>query len=170
MQQSPITYSFMARYLHWINAILLIVTFALHEIMEDNPTLLRLHIVLGTVALVSTVLQGIWYWVGKKPADLPDLAPWRELAIKWNHRLIMVAALLASATGLGLTLGNGLGLIPALADLQKIPHNIFHEPHEITSNLLLLLFLMHVVGVLWYQFTKGNTLGRMAPMIFGKKG
>ena len=169
MQQSQITYSFMARYLHWINALLLIVTWGLHDVMEDNPFLLRVHILVGTLALVSTILQVLWYLFDKKPAKLPDLAPWRKLAIEWNHRLILIAAFLASATGLGITLGSGMGLLPSLADMGKVQKNIFYEPHEILSNALLLLFLMHVAGVLWYQFAKGNSLGRMAPRIFGRK-
>lgn len=168
MEQTRTTYSFFARQLHWINAILLIVTWGLHDVMEGNDALLRLHILIGTVALVTTVLQFVWYLVDKKPAELADLTPWRKLAIHWNHRLIMLAAFLASATGLGLTLGSGLGLLPSIAEMDNIRRNIFHEPHEIASNGLLLLFLMHVVGVLSYHFTKGNTLGRMAPLLFGR--
>lgn len=169
MPQTVTTYSFFARYVHWINALLLIITFALHDVMEDNPFLLRLHILIGTLALVTTVLQGLWYLFDKKPDELPDLTPLRKLAITWNHRLIIIAAALASVTGLGITLGSGMGLLPSLADMDMVQRNIFHEPHEILSNALILLFLMHVAGVLFYQFTKGHTLGRMAPAIFNRK-
>ncbi len=164
------TYSAVARYLHWINAALLIVTWLLHEVMEDNPSLLRLHIMFGTVALVVTAIQIVWYLVDTPPAQLPDMSPWRMAVFKWNHRLILLAALLTTATGLGITLNNGLGLFPSASSLDNLREVFFNEPHELLSTLLLLLFLAHVVGVLSYQFTKGNSLGRMAPLFFAGRG
>lgn len=169
MESSRTTYGVAARYLHWINAILLLGAFALHDFMEGNATLLWLHVVLGTAAFVVTAAQAVWYVVDTPPAELPGLAPWRKLAFTWNHRLILLAAFLACATGLGITLSSGVGLLPTVADLSTVRGGFFEEPHEITSQAMMLLFVMHFVGVLFYQFTKGNTLGRMAPLIFGRK-
>ena len=173
MTPQPTTYHVVARYAHWTNALLLIVAWGLHDLMADNPTLLWLHIVLGTLALITSVLQLLWYAFTAAPPKLPNMDEWRTAATRWNHRLIMLFALLAIGTGLGLTLSSGLGLLPTVADLSNLNDSafgatIFHEPHEILSMGLMLLFLMHLAGVVSYQLMKGNTLARMAPRIFGR--
>lgn len=101
------------------------------------------------MALGFTIAQLVWHFSDRSPDALPGLSPLRKAAIHWNHILIMFTALFAGVTGV---------ILWQLDMIEGI--------HELMSNALVLLFLMHVAGVLFYQFTKGNTLGRMGLDVF----
>lgn len=144
MKNSKQTYGSIARILHGVNAILIILVWLSHDLDGGGQLFYATHILLGLVALGFTIAQLIWYFVDRSPDALPELSPLRKMAIHWNHILIMVTATFAGVSGV------------VLWQLDRI-----EGIHELMSNALVLLFLMHVAGVLFYQFTKGNTLGRM---------
>ena len=146
------SYGYFARLLHWINAILLIVVWLSHNLDDDGVLFYWFHIVAGLAALGFTTFQIIWHFIDKSPDPLPDLPTWRKVAIDWNHWLILITAFLGSASGV---------ILWQTDQLEDI--------HELLAVVLLLLFLMHVGGALLYQFTKGDTLGRMGIKFFSKR-
>ena len=151
MKNTMTTYGTIARLLHWLNALLIILVWATGD-LDDSPLFDALHIWPGVAALIFTVAQIGWHFGDRTPDSLPGLATWRKQAIHWNHWLIMLIALLASASGVGAWLGGDL----------------FEEMHEFMALPLILLFLMHVAGVFLYQFTKGDSLGRMGVKFFSR--
>ena len=144
MNNTRFSYGNAARYIHALNAILLIITWASHDLEGEGQLFFILHIVTGLAALGFTILQLIWHYAAKSPDPLPDLSAFRKAAIHWNHILIMFTALAGGVTGV---------ILWQLDNLEGL--------HDLSSNVLIVLFLMHVAGVLFYQFTKGNTLARM---------
>ncbi|MFT5195544.1 MAG: cytochrome b561 [Cellvibrionaceae bacterium] len=153
MKASSGTYSLLARLVHWTNALLIIFLYFSGEAAEHGGGLgYQAHVVLGLVCLALTLVQIGLYLFGPKPAALEGLSWFRKQAIHWNHRLILLATFIATASGAFILLGS----------------DRFEELHESASLPIIVLLLMHVAGVMVYQFTKGNSLGRMAPMIFGR--
>ncbi len=155
MKTQSTTYNLIPRLLHWINALLILILLLSAEAAEGRGLGYQFHIVLGSLSLIFTIAQIGWYLFGPKPTALQGLSPLRKIAFDWNHHLILLAALFATVTGAIIVWGGG----GALGDL-----------HEAASASIVILLLMHVAGVLYYQFFKGNTLGRMAPTLFGRIG
>ncbi len=151
MKNSATTYGYIAWLLHWVNAILLIGVWLTSNLDDDSPLFYWGHIIAGLAALAFTIAQIIWHFADKTPDPLPDLPAWRKLAIHLNHWLIMLTALLGSSTGV---------LLWRMDRLEDI--------HELLSWALVLLFLMHIGGVLLYQFIKGDTLSRMGINFFSR--
>lgn len=169
MKSDSVNYGKLARFLHWTSATLIIVLWIMGKVMTNGEIaqLYKLHVTIGLVVLVLTVVRVVWFFMDNRPADLP-MPGWRKQAFTWNHRLLMLVTLLLVASGVGMLLLSGIGLSPA----NVAPDLIKDVPpvgvHSVGSLLMLLLFLMHVGGVLHYQFTEGNTLGRMGINLFKK--
>lgn len=151
MKNSAITYGKVARLLHWVNAILLVVVWLASDSDDDSLIFYWGHIMAGLAALAFSSIQIVWHFADKTPDPLPDLPNWRKKAIDWNHWLIMLMAFLGTTTGVILWQTDRL-----------------EDFHELLSSALVLLFLIHVGGVLLYQFTKGDTLGRMGIKFFSR--
>ncbi len=151
MRNSTLSYGYIARILHWANAILLIVVWLTSNFDEDSALFYWGHIMVGLAAMAFTVIQITWHFADKTPDPLPGLLEWRKTAIKWNHWLIMLAALLVTSSGV------------LLWQTDR-----FEDFHELLSSASVLLFLLHLAGVFLYQFTIGNTLKRMGINLFDR--
>ncbi len=145
MMNSANKYGLISRALHWTNAFLLIVVYIVSDFDDDSALFYWGHILAGLGALGFTIAHLVWHFVDKRLDELPGLPKWRKLAIDLNHWLIMLTALLGSSTGIILWRTDRL-----------------EDFHEFLSVVLILLFIMHVGGALLYQFTKGDSLSRMA--------
>ncbi|MCP4418920.1 MAG: hypothetical protein GY805_20070 [Chloroflexi bacterium] len=169
MKSTSTNYGTLARLLHWTSAILIIVLWIMGKIMTNGEVaqLYKLHVTIGLIVLVLTVVRIVWIFMDSRPDDL-TLAGWRKLAFTWNHRLILLISLLLGVSGVSILLLSGLGLSPAnvAPDLIKDVPPVF--VHNLGSLLMLLLFVMHVAGILHYQFKEGDTLGRMGLKLFQK--
>ena len=79
-----------------------------------------------------------------------------------NHYGLYLALLLLSATGIGMLIAAGSVPLPG----QTYKPDLYGETgpaelHEAPAIILMILFVMHVVGVVFYQFTQGRTMRRM---------
>jgi cytochrome b561 len=144
MKNSANTYGKISRFLHWGNAVLLLIVWIASEFDDDGILFYWSHMQLGIAAFFLTLVQILWNFIDKTPKELPEMPKWRRIAIDWNHKLILLVALLGSGTGFF---------------LWKTDQ--FEDMHEIFGTALVFLFIMHVAGTFLYQFTKGNTLARM---------
>lgn len=152
---------------HWGSALFIIGLAAFGTIMvrldPSSPlktTMYRSHALLGMVILLVTSARIIWLFVGKRPSEL-EMPGWEKLAFSWNHRLLYVIILVLAFSGIGMLLQSGVSLPPTgltPADIQDVSAR---QGHDLFSKLFIALFLMHLGGVFYYQFTKGDTLGRM---------
>ncbi len=167
MKGNSENYGTLARLLHWTSATLIIVLWIMGKVMTngENGQLYKVHVTIGLIVLVLTVVRLVWMFKDAHPTDLPMLS-WRLQAFKWNHRLMLLVILLLLFSGVGMLLLSGLGLSPAnvAPDLIEDVPPVF--AHRIGSLFMALLFLMHVGGVFHYQFTEGNTLSRMGLNLF----
>lgn len=171
----PETYGRVTQIIHWLSALLIIGLLIFGTVMTrlgDGATktqMYQTHVLIGLTVLVLTAVRLIWRLVEPWPTDPPGLSTNRARAFKWNHILLYVFLIPLLFSGVGMLLLSNLGLSPGNVmpeAIKDVPPRTFHD---IGSKLVLLLFLMHVVGVLQYQFTKGDTLGRMGLPWFKKK-
>ncbi len=162
MKSNSTAYGKVARLLHWISALLIIVLWIMGKVMTNSEvaSLYKTHVALGLLVLVLTAVRIVWFFVDNHPTDLPMLG-WQKQAFVWNHRLILLVTILLVSSGVGILLLSEIGLSPANVTPDLIQDVPPLGVHHFSSLLMALLFLMHVGGVLRYQFTKGDTLGRM---------
>lgn len=167
MQSQLTSYNRTSQIFHWVSALLIISLAVAGTIMvrlDDGvalkTTMYRTHTAVGSMVLLLTLGRIGWLFVGKRPSP-PDMPRWEKLAFLWNHRLLYVIILALASTGIGMLLLSGVSL-PAVdlnpADIQDVAPR---QGHSLFAKVFMALFVMHMGGVFYYQFTKGDTLGRM---------
>jgi cytochrome b561 len=172
-----LSYSGLAKLLHWLVAILIFIALPLGVYMHDlplSPTKLQLisyHKWLGIVILLLVVVRIIWR-ATHTPPPLPDGFPrWQQLASHATHHflyLLMFAVplsgwLMSSAKGFQTVLF-GILPLPNLVNADKALGNLLGEVHEGLNVMLLLLVLLHLAAVIKHQFIdKDSILKRMLP-------
>ena len=166
MKDQPTNYSRPAKLFHWLSAILIIVIWVLGAVMTklgDTPLqtqLYRTHIGIGLIILLITIVRIVWLFIDVHPKPLP-MASWRRVAFVWNHRLLYIVIVLQLVSGVAMLLLSDLSIIPNLITPDLIQDVPPRNAHHLLAKVFLLLFVMHVVGVLSYQFKAGQTLARM---------
>jgi cytochrome b561 len=166
LRNSEHRYGRAAQAFHWLSALLILVMWPLGIVMtriadDAAARLYPVHVGLGIVVLILTILRLIWLFVDKRPATPDDIPEWRRRAFVWNHRLLYIGLLILTISGISMLLTSGLGLSPAAVTPEAIVDSRPQQSHALLSKLFIALLIMHLGGVLSYQFTKGNTLARM---------
>lgn len=165
--EKPTTYGKMTQILHWITALLifvaLIVGFVMTHFMSDEGfnQLVNGHVLGGWTILVLMVLRLFARWRQPAPDTPEGLSGARAQLFKWNHILLYVFLFLMLSSGLGILGLSGLSLFPGgitVDGIKKVPPI---AAHDLFSKIVFVLIVMHIGGVLNYQFTKGDVLARM---------
>ena len=166
MKSQPSIYSRAAQFFHWFSAILIIGIWILGAVMSKlsegslQTLLYRTHVGIGIIILVITIARLIWLYFDTHPTPLP-MASWRRVVFVWNHRLLYIVIVLQLISGVAMLLLSGINVLPGALTPDLIQDVPPREAHHILAKVFLILFLMHVAGVLSYQFKKGATLRRM---------
>lgn len=148
---------------HWASALIIILMWPAAKFLmdEDNSLALGIHMWLGMIVFVLTVLRVVHHLRTPQP-KAPPMPTWERLLFVANHYLLYLALLAASGSGIGAMLASGQFPIPRRGlDREAIGDTTAGEFHETPANLLMLLFLMHIAGVIYYQLMHGRTLRRM---------
>jgi cytochrome b561 len=121
----------------------------------------QMHVTIGLIVLVLTVARVLWIFVDVRPESPPELAGVQKTAFVWNHNLLYVVVLIMVLSGVGMLLLSGLGLSPANVTPAGIQDITPRTVHDIVSKVFILLFVIHLGGVIMYQVGEGDTFGRM---------
>jgi cytochrome b561 len=156
-----------AQIFHWLSA-LLIVGLALGgtimtRLPADAPLKANMyqgHVAVGLLVLLLTAGRIVWLFVGQRPSP-PPMPGWEKIAFVWNHRLLYLVIVATLSTGVGMLLLSEVGLSPAAVAPELIMDVLPRAGHSLFSKLFMFLFVMHLGGVFFYQFKRGDTLGRM---------
>ncbi len=164
-----------SRLFHWITAVLIIWAFYLGWTMtelEVSPEMFaryNFHKSLGLTVLALAILRLVWRLANNNPL-LPEGMTGIEKTLAhithWGlYAIILIMPfsgwLLTSAGGVPVNYF-GLGSVPLLMDKNDGLAEIFERVHETLSNLLIVLFVLHVLGALKHHFiNKDDTLRRM---------
>lgn len=145
---------------HWVSAALILMLWPIGKIMAaasgpPSSTLYAIHVGLGLTVSAVTVGRVVWILRGQRPAAL-DMPRWERILFAANHYLLYGLLLALSLSGIAMLLA--AGSFDAIA-LRK--NDGPRDQHELASTVFLLMFVMHVAGVVYYQVKKGKTLRRM---------
>lgn len=156
--------------LHWISALLILTLipmgFWMQSVAEaDKLAIYRMHAVLGIMVLLLTLVRLANRWFEPSPAPPPGLTGGKLLAFKGVHVLLYLALLVLTISGIGLNLTSGLSDIlfggapgPIPDDFSQFTPRIVHG---LMARIYIGLLIAHIGGVITYQMSEGDTLGRM---------
>ncbi|NJN94100.1 MAG: hypothetical protein HC875_08400 [Anaerolineales bacterium] len=176
MKDAISSYSKTVQGFHWLSTLLILILLPMGLVMTriadgaTKTTLYRIHIVMGLLILVITVFRVIWRFKDRAPDALAGLSALHQLGLKAVHLLLYILLFVLIVSGIGMIALSGLGWslanVTPEAILKDIPP-VF--THGITSRLYILLVIIHLVGVLIYQFKKSNVMARMGVSWFPGK-
>ncbi|MEZ5649758.1 MAG: cytochrome b [Burkholderiaceae bacterium] len=168
-------YSFVARGLHWLMAVLILGLFVLGVTMHElpfSPRKLQLyswHKWAGVTVFVLVWLRLAWR-ITHPPPPLPEsMSPRARFlahAGHWSLYALMVVIplsgwLMSSAKGVQ-TVWFGVVPLPDLLAKSKPAGDLLEEVHERLNQLFMLAVLGHFVAALWHQFViKDDLMRRM---------
>jgi len=159
MSTTASSYTRAAIRFHWASAAAIMLMWPIGKIMvgtkPPSQFLYSVHVGLGLVVAVVTVARAISLWRGPRPDEL-EMPRWEKTLFVANHYALYGLLVILSLTGIVMLVSAGSFDAVALrkGDGPK-------EQHEIASLVFLLMFVIHVAGVVYYQVTKGKTLRRM---------
>ncbi len=145
---------------HWASAAAILLLWPIGKIMaqsdgEPSATLYAVHVVLGLVIAIVTVVRVVWVLRRERPEQL-EMSTWERVLYVGNHYALYILLLALSASGIAMLLAAGSFDAVALAKNDGP-----RDQHEAASTLFLLMFVMHVAGAVSYQVRNGKTLRRM---------
>jgi cytochrome b561 len=168
VKSSETTYGRVAVTIHWLTALAIFgmlftgLTIANMSVDADKVTLLRGHIIMGTLVGVLTVLRIVWWqFFDRRPKDVAGITPAQARAAHLVHFALYLVILIMVASGIGTVALSGIGNqlfggaplpLPSLDALPPL------SAHWIVSRLLLALLVAHIGAALWHQFVKRDQL------------
>jgi len=167
-------YGRVAQLFHWLSMLLIVGLAIGGTIMTrldggaQQSQMYQLHVNVGLVVLLLTGARVIWIFVDKRPDALADMKAAQKTAFAVNHLLLYLVIILMVVSGVSMLLLSGVGLSPAgvtPAGIENVPPRAVHD---VVSKLFMLLFFMHLAGVIMYQVREGDTFGRMGIPWFSK--
>lgn len=175
-KSTPERYGAIAIAIHW-TAALLIVALIVSGLRAANAvdtltkiSFLRAHAVMGLAVAVLTLARIAWWWFAdRKPEPVAGIPPLQERAARIVQTLFYVVLLGMAASGTGMLVLSGSGLVlfgateGPLADFWNYPPRV---PHRIGFVLLLALFVLHLGGALYHQFIRRDRI--LARMGWGR--
>ena len=167
MKGTSTHYGRLAQALHWISALVILLLFPIGYFMANvadeasKPSLYQLHVALGLLILILTIVRIVWHFMDQVPEPPTGLSENNLRAYRWIHNLLYFFILLLSSSGISMLLFSNAGLLPGTVDPQAIGDVPPRIAHNILSKIFIILFVAHVAGVIRYQMTKGNVLARM---------
>lgn len=165
---SPTAYPRARQILHWSSALLILTMPASGTIMArtaDDGLRLSLyqgHVLVGW-AIVVLMLVRIFLRIRQPIAQPPGLAPWNRALLGGVHWAITLVPLALALSGSAAILQNDIG--PLLQAGTPPPASLAvtqaRDAHQLGAYALLALLGVHVAGVVRFQLTRGDALGRM---------
>lgn len=170
-------YTGMAKVLHWLILLLLVVQFiiawTMPHIGRNTPvtTLISLHFTIGVVILAVAVVRLAWRLTHAEPAPEEDLPPWQVQSARVVHWLLYLLLLLLPILGwINASWRNmpivmfGLEL-PKLVATRAPGWGWTGDVHTLLANYAMLILVgLHVAAALYHYFIRRDgVLQRMLP-------
>ncbi len=128
--------------------------------------ILQFHVPMGMAVAILTLARIVWWWrFDTKPTAHEHGPRWRTLSARAVHVLFYIIILGMAASGIGMLVLSGAGLILFGGAQGVLPD--FHAylprvPHGIGARVLLFLFIIHAGAAFYHHFIKRDaTLKRM---------
>jgi cytochrome b561 len=167
-------YDGVAKTLHWIVALLMLVMLTFGWTLEDMPLeekvqTLVIHSSLGLSVFILMFIRLYWRSNHTPPA-LPEGMPgWQVAASKFSHHGLYFFTILQPIFGVGQSMFadyevTPFGLLSVHAGANESLYQIFHVLHGLNGRILVALVLLHLGAALYHHFVqKDSVLKRMLP-------
>jgi len=175
MSQQPTKYDTGTQLFHGVSAALIIVMLPLGFLMQKGSgtaklVLYRAHVSMGLVVLLFTLARIVWRMRHVSPEPLTLSRP-HHLGMEGIHVLLYAVLLILAASGVAMlalstlpeVLKGAVTVFPNLSDLAP------RKVHGAGARIYIALLVAHVGGVVQYQLTKGDTLGRIGLKLLGQR-
>jgi len=171
-------YTIPAIVLHWLIAILIVLTFAIGLSMVDIPGFtpeklkyFSWHKWLGVTVLGLACLRLLWRLTHAAPPYPPSMPLWQQKAAGGLHALLYLLIFAVPLSGYFYSLAAGvpvvyLGIIPLPVLIEKNAEwkPILKQLHYTLNMILLTGFCLHVLAALKHQFIdRDGVFKRMLP-------
>lgn len=175
IRNSNLSYGFVAKFLHWIIAFLVLFMLILGFLLDSLSHGLRadffydLHKSIGLSVLILMVIRLFWRMMNKVP-ELPFTTPgWEKLLSKTTHILFYLALILMPLDGwiMSVTSGYapsyfGLFTLNLPIEKNKALADFMTQVHQFLAWTLIVLITVHILAALkHYLFNKDTILQRM---------
>ncbi len=175
IRNTPEKYGIVAKSLHWVVGILIILAWIVGDYAMDLPKgdpsihpLLDLHKSVGMVILMLVIIRLSWRLYDGSPQFF-RINPYQAVAAKTVHYLLYLMMFLQPLTGWAMSSSAGytptlfgLFTFPALVPVDPSMTGTYFALHNSGAMVMLTLFILHVGGALFHHFVlKDNTLRRM---------
>lgn len=174
---SPSRYPMPAIILHWLVALLIVAAFALGSVMTDmrvSPTKLQYyawHKWLGVTVLALVALRLLGRLFSSAPPYPAGMPAWEKKLAHATHALLYLLMFAVPLSGYFYTYAAGypvvyLGLFELPAVIGRHPElkDGLKELHEVLTNLMLGVVILHVAAALKHHFLdRDGVLQRMLP-------
>jgi cytochrome b561 len=162
--------------LHWLLALMILVSFGVGLYMADlpvSPQRLKLfngHKWAGIVILTLSALRLLWRLTHEPPPDVP-MPRWQQRAAHWTHRLMyglffavpLMGWAYSSAAGFPVVVF-GLLPLPDFVPAEKLLAEAIEPWHGALAWMLMGLVAVHVAAALKHQLIdRDGLLSRMKP-------
>lgn len=178
MKQAPEHFAPLARWLHWVMAVLLLAMLFIGagmvtSVSERHQWLIHLHKPLGIALLALAVLR-VAVRLGTRQPPLPaDLPKPQALAAKASHLLLyglmvalpLIGWAMISAAGDPVTLAPGVQL-PPLLNADAPTFALLRTAHGYLAYLLFLTVLVHLAAALYHGLIRRD--GVLRSMVRGR--
>ena len=162
-------YGLITQGIHWISMLLIFLMIPIGLVMvrisngDLQLLLFKIHIFIGLTVLLLTLIRLIWAFIDIRPHTV-EMSKEHYLFYKAVQILMYFVILLVALSGLNILVSsNLLGLL--FGTINAIPFDIHKfsvsRVHNALVDVLMVLLGVHILGVLFYQFTKSNILARM---------
>ena len=170
MNTPAVSFSPLARLLHWIMAAMILVMLFIgvgmtSTVSEKHQWLITIHKPLGIAILVLAVVRLV-VRLRRRPPPLPaDLPGWQRFAALASHWLLYTLMLaipligwaMLSAGDYPLTIA-GAGRLPAILPANSALFAWLREAHRYLAYLLFLTFLVHLAAALYHGLIRRDNV------------
>lgn len=175
------TFDPVAKTLHWLIAIMVILVLIFGMLMEDLPNpekaeAIMGHSGIGLLVLILGLVRVYWRRTHEPPALPGGMKPWEAKLSKINTSLLYILIIYQPTMGLlhaatyvdfdvrPFGLFNASALLPSSEAITRI----FHIAHSLGSKLLLLVVLLHIIAAFKHLIVdRDRVFQRMFPFMKG---
>jgi cytochrome b561 len=170
LKSTSTQYGRVAVAIHWTSAAAVILAFAAGFSVaslappERQAPILVVHIVLGSLVFLLTLLRILWWAVADRhPAAPADQPGWQRLTAKVVHGALYVILLLIATSGIAtLVFSGALPVILSGGPVPDFSELVPRVAHGVMSRILLALFVVHVGAAIYHQaIRRDHLLARM---------
>lgn len=172
------TYGSMAKFLHWLIALMVIslIGFGLYmtDLPNDNPVKFQIygvHKAFGVIVFCLVLIRILWRWVNVAPSLSDDYPSWQKFASRVTHYGLYILMFTMPLSGILMSLYGGhaisifgLFVIPAMTEGTTEISAISNSMHHMLVTAWLGILGLHIAAALYHHFIlKDNILRRMLP-------